>query len=60
MFRNTLYLDVLPVFVGQDVLSSGVIYFAAGQGRVSYALREEIGVALANVLAGAGQRKPDL
>ena len=54
ILRNTLYLDLLPMFVGQDVLSSGVIYFAAGQGRVSYALRQEIGVALANVLAGAG------
>ncbi len=50
IFRNTLYLDMLPLYVGQDVLSSGKIYFAAGEGRVSYALRAEIGQALANVL----------
>ena len=54
IFRNTLYLDLVPMLVGQDVVTSGKIYFAAGDGKVSYALRDEIGQALANVLTTTG------
>lgn len=54
IFRNTLCLDLVPMLVGQDVLTSGHIYFAAGEGQVSYALRDEIGQALANVLTTTG------
>ena len=50
IFRNTLYLDLVPNFIGADAVSSGKIYSAAGSGKVSYALREEIAQALANVL----------
>lgn len=52
IFRNTLYLDLVPGFIGAQALSSGKLYSAVGGGRVSYALREEIAEALANVLRG--------
>ena len=52
IFRNTLYLDLVPGFIGADALASSTIYSAVGMGRVSYALREEIAVALAKVLTG--------
>ncbi|WP_046246452.1 SDR family oxidoreductase [Hymenobacter terrenus] len=54
IFRNTFYLDILPMFIGENALPSGKIYFAAGDGKVSYALREEIAQALANVLTSSG------
>ena len=54
MFRNTLYLDLVPQFAGPDVLPSGKLYSAAGDGKVSYALREEIAEALANLLTTTG------
>ncbi|AMR28279.1 hypothetical protein A0257_15085 [Hymenobacter psoromatis] len=54
IFRNTLYFDILPMLVGQEAVPSGRFYFAAGEGRVSYALRDEIGQALANVLTTTG------
>ena len=50
IFRNTLYLDLVPNFIGADAVSGGKMYSAAGTGKVSYALREEIAQALANVL----------
>jgi NAD(P)H dehydrogenase (quinone) len=50
VLRNTLYLDLVPGLVGKDAVSSGKFYFAAGDGKVSYALREEIAQASANVL----------
>ena len=54
MLRNTLYLDLVPMFVGEGAVESGHIYFAAGEGQVSFALREELAEATARVLASAG------
>jgi len=50
LFRNILYMDTLPQFVGPQVFESG-INLPAGEGRVSFALRSEMGEAIANVLA---------
>ena len=49
IFRNALYMDVLPLFVGKDVFESG-IFQPAGEGKVAFSLREEMGEAMANVL----------
>jgi len=51
-FRNILYLDTLPLFTGPGVLETG-IRLPAGQGKVAYALRSEMGEAIANVLLQA-------
>ena len=48
-FQNILYMDVLPLFVGPQVLATGIT-LPAGQGKVAYALRSEMGEAIANVL----------
>jgi NAD(P)H dehydrogenase (quinone) len=48
-FRNTLYAEVIPLFLGQAVLEQGV-FFGSGDGKVPFALREELGEAIANVL----------
>jgi NAD(P)H dehydrogenase (quinone) len=57
IFRNALYMDVIPQFVGEKVFKTG-INLPAGEGRVAYALRREMGEAIANVLAeeGCGNR----
>ncbi|MCB2376529.1 SDR family oxidoreductase [Hymenobacter sp. BT635] len=49
LFRNILYMDTLPLFTGPTVLETG-ISLPAGQGKVAYALRSEMGEAIANVL----------
>jgi NAD(P)H dehydrogenase (quinone) len=54
ILRNTLYLDILPMLVGEGTLASGQLYAAAGAGKVSYGLRAEMAQALANVLTSAG------
>jgi NAD(P)H dehydrogenase (quinone) len=53
VLRNTLYLDLVPGLVGKDAVSSGKFFFAAGDGKVSYALREEIAQASANALTSS-------
>ena len=49
IFRNILYMDVLPIFTGPHVLQTG-INLPAGAGKVSFALRRDMGEAIANVL----------
>lgn len=49
IFRNALYMDVVPLFVGKQVFETG-IFQPAGDGKVAYALRQEQGEAMANVL----------
>jgi len=53
IFRNTLYMDVLPIFVGKQVFETGISQ-PAGDGKVTFALRKEMGEAMANVLANEG------
>lgn len=53
LFRNALYMDVLPQFVGKKVFETG-INLPAGEGKVSFALRSEMGEAIANALADDG------
>jgi NAD(P)H dehydrogenase (quinone) len=50
IFRNVLYMDAIPQFVGPNVLETGVISLPTGQGRVAFALRSEMGEALTNWL----------
>lgn len=51
--RDNLYGDVIPVFIGEHALETG-INFPAGNGRVPYSLRKEMAEAFANVLSTAG------
>jgi NAD(P)H dehydrogenase (quinone) len=57
LFRNVLYLDAIPQFVGAKVAETG-IYLPAGQGKVPFALRRELGEAIANVMATDTPAKP--
>ncbi|GLB53778.1 NAD(P)-dependent oxidoreductase [Neptunitalea chrysea] len=50
IFRNTLYMDVIPLFIGKKVFETG-IFQPAGDGKVAFALRKEMGEAIANVLS---------
>jgi len=49
LFHNVLYMDTIPNFVGEKVFETG-IHLAVGGGRVPFALRSEIGEAIANAL----------
>lgn len=51
--RNSLYADVIPMHVGEKVFETG-IYLPAGNGKVAYALRREMGEAAANLLLQNG------
>lgn len=50
IFRNGQYLDTLPVSLGGPAVFTAGIRVPAGQGRVAYALRREMGEAAANAM----------
>lgn len=49
-FRNTLYMDAIPQFIGGKVALERGIMLPAGEGKVAFALRSEMGEAMAHVL----------
>jgi NAD(P)H dehydrogenase (quinone) len=53
IFRNTIYTDMLPVFLGNNVFETGV-FLPAGDGKVAFATRRDMAEILANVLAAPG------
>lgn len=50
LFRNILYLDAIPQFVGPTVFETG-IHLPTGQGKVTFALRNDMAEAMAAALA---------
>ena len=53
LLNHNLYADVLPMFLGEKVVETGV-FIAGGEGRVPYASRLDMAEAAANVLTGTG------
>jgi len=49
-FRNILYMDAIPQFIGGTTALERGIFLPAGEGAVAFALRSEMGEAIANVL----------
>ena len=57
-FRNILYMDAIPQFIGGTSALEKGIFLPAGEGKVSFALRSEMGEAMANVLLNtSGENK---
>jgi NAD(P)H dehydrogenase (quinone) len=49
-FRNVLYMDAIPQFVGGSSALENGIFLPAGEGRVAFALRSELGEAMSQAL----------
>lgn len=54
ILRNNIYMDFIPVFIGDKVLESGAVYLPAGEGKAGFALRSEMAEAAANILVSDG------
>ncbi|MES2419560.1 MAG: SDR family oxidoreductase [Bacteroidota bacterium] len=55
IFRNGLYLETLPMFLGEKFLENGII-LPAGQGKMAFSLRTEMAEAAANILTSEVQK----
>lgn len=54
LLKHGLYAEVIPQFVGNNVLETGVIFQPAGQGKTAYVLRADLAEAGVAVLTGEG------
>jgi NAD(P)H dehydrogenase (quinone) len=58
IFRNNLYADVIPMFLGEHVAATGV-FFPAGEGKAAFATRSDMAEATAQVLATEGHENKE-
>ena len=58
LLNNSLYADVVPMFIGEQVLETG-IFFPAGDGKVPFATREDMALAAAVVLTTEGHENKE-
>lgn len=54
ILQHGLYTDMLPIFLGEQILENTTFYQPAGEGRTAFALRSDLAEAGANVLLGTG------
>ena len=54
--RNNIYVDTVPMYVGEKVFETG-IFLPAGMGKVPFALRREMGEGTANLLLQSEQHQ---
>lgn len=59
ILRNNLYMDMLPMFIGEKALETGIIYQPSGDGKAAYLLREDMAEIAANVLINAGHENKE-
>lgn len=58
IMKNALYADMLPIFLGQQVLENGV-HFPAGDGYAAYTLRDDMAEAAASILTETGHENKE-
>jgi len=59
ILKHTLYTDMLPIFIGDKVLETGVIFQPAGDGKVAFATRTDMAEAAANILTSQGHENKE-
>ncbi|PBQ32833.1 NAD(P)-dependent oxidoreductase [Sphingobacteriaceae bacterium] len=59
ILRNNLYMDMLPMFIGDKAVETGVIYQPSGDGKAAYLLREDMAEIAANVLINTGHENKE-
>lgn len=58
LLNNSLYADVVPMFLGEKVFETGV-FFPAADGKVAFATREDMAAAAAVVLTTEGHENKE-
>ena len=58
ILRNGLYVDMLPMFMGEKVLETGV-FLPAGEGKASFTSRVDLAEAAVNILIGNGHENKE-
>lgn len=54
LLRHNLYMEVIPMFLGEQVIETGMIYLPAGNGKTGFVMRSDMALAGAKVLSNSG------
>jgi NAD(P)H dehydrogenase (quinone) len=54
ILKHALYADMIPMFAGDKITETGVIYLPAGDGKVSYATRTDLAAGAIAILSTSG------
>ena len=54
ILKHTIYTDMIPIFLGDKLLETGVAYFPAGDGKVGFASRNDMAEAASVLLTTEG------
>ena len=54
ILRNNLYMDFIPMFIGEQVFDRGLVYLPAGNGRLAAVLRSDLAEAMVKLIYGSG------
>lgn len=54
ILKHGLYSEMLPIFLGNKLLDTKVIYQPAGEGKTAYTLREDMAEVAATILTSTG------
>lgn len=58
ILRNTLYADIIPMFVG-DAVKQQAVALPAGTAKTSFATRDDMAAAIANILSSEGHEQKE-
>lgn len=50
ILKHGTYAEMIPIFAGEDVLTKQVIYYPAGEGKISFVVRKDLAEAAAIIL----------
>jgi NAD(P)H dehydrogenase (quinone) len=54
ILKHTIYTDMLPIFIGDQVTNTGTIFLPAGDGKMVFASRSDMAEAAAAILTTTG------
>tara|TARA_R110001583_G_scaffold13561_2_gene57940 strand:- start:580 stop:1452 length:873 start_codon:yes stop_codon:yes gene_type:complete len=54
ILKHNLYMDMLPLFIGDKVLETGLIYQPTGDGKTAFTLRDDMAELAGHILTSEG------
>lgn len=54
ILKHGLYAELLPLFMGESVIETGVVYLPAGMGKAAYISRNDLAIAGATIITTEG------
>lgn len=54
ILKHNIYMDMLPMFLGDKLLENGLAYFPAGEGKIAFTLRQDMAEVASVILTTEG------